>query len=73
MSRNRRKTATVSVIADDGMIEKAETPVCGHVNQHYCGSETLTCELPAKHNGDHECDYPGGRAYWNDAAGYPHG
>lgn len=35
---------------------------CGHVNNHFMGSdglpEKLFCSLPAGHEGDHEADYP---------------
>lgn len=51
------------------MLEKTEVPVCGHINRHYCGPETMACILPISHNGDHEADYPNGRAHWKDAAG----
>ena len=48
---------------------------CGHINRQYYNPdgalEDLACTLDKGHKGDHEADYPGGRAAWSDAAGTP--
>lgn len=65
------KPAVVEVtnLGGDGMLEKVNVSACGHINRHYRSDDVMACVLPAGHNGDHEADYPGGRAHWKDAAG----
>ena len=66
----KRKTKSKAVAA---IVEKPVKVVtaCGHINRHYTGKEELACVLLKGHPGDHEADYPNGRAYWGDAAGKP--
>jgi len=41
--------------------------LCRHQNKQ--NVLPLICALPKGHEGDHSCEYPGGVAFWSDAAG----
>lgn len=66
-----KKTYKVNQLDGAGMVEQATISAepCAHHNMHYAGPETLICDLPKGHGGDHECNYRGERTYWSDAAG----
>ena len=66
---------------------KKTPPMCGHVNEHYQGTDQMTCTLAPNHSGNHQASYkrlilnseklPTGAQYenataaWNDDAGIP--